>query len=342
MPGIAEFVDSLGGDEIGGVDPAESIDTSGATVIANGGKPATQTQQQSAIDADDFLSFPDDEEGDGAETNVDGEGDQPESFTNLNPDQLPEEVKPFYKNMLADYTRKMQELGKQRTEFEQNAQAYQSPFIQSAFQLQQLSQQNPAQFVQTITAYAEQVKQAAIQQGIIQPQYEQQAAAELPEGFDLEDLTPTEQFLYNKLSEVGTALKENQQRLQAYEPVVDESRKAAGEAKLNTAFTNIEGELRIRLSEKQKSEISNLALQIGIKDVPKHQQADFLKTVAQSWVFQKQRTNRSASTQVGEKRTMGANSGAMPGMNPNNGASANGRQKRLSIEELVEQSIISG
>lgn len=37
-----------------------------------------------------------------------GEQQQEESFTKLDPNSLPEEVKPFYKSMLADYTRKRQ------------------------------------------------------------------------------------------------------------------------------------------------------------------------------------------------------------------------------------------
>lgn len=49
-----------------------------------------------------------------------GDGDEAESFaTSFNPDELPEEIRPRYQQMQADYTRKTQELARQRKEAEQ-------------------------------------------------------------------------------------------------------------------------------------------------------------------------------------------------------------------------------
>ena len=42
-----------------------------------------------------------------------------ESFTGLDPTNLPEDLQPLYKNMQADYTRKTQEIAEQRKQFEQ-------------------------------------------------------------------------------------------------------------------------------------------------------------------------------------------------------------------------------
>ena len=45
-----------------------------------------------------------------------------DSFWNGNPDELPDEVKPIYKNLQADYTKKSQEVASQRKEAEQATQ----------------------------------------------------------------------------------------------------------------------------------------------------------------------------------------------------------------------------
>ncbi len=321
---ISGFVNELVGDgevQAEGAEAVEIVD----------GKPVSQTPAETTQE-DGFLSFPDDEEGAaGAETPGADAAQQPPSFTAIDPNTLPEEVKPFYKNMLADYTRKTQELAENRRQFEQQSQVYQSDFIQQAVQLQQIGARDPAQFLNAIISYADRARQYGIQQGLIDPATTPQLTqAELPEGVDYEDLTPTEQFLYNKVSQLGGKLTEAEQRLQAYEPVADESRRQAGQAKLTAAFTSIEGDLRIRLSENQKNEIAALAVQRGVRD------EDGLKTVIKSWVFDKQRTSRSSSAQDIEKRSMGGGSNGNGHSTFNsNGAPALQGRKKLSIEEFV-------
>jgi len=49
-----------------------------------------------------------------------------EVFTNINPETLPEDLKPLYKNMLGDYTRKTQELSARRKDFDTKESTYQN------------------------------------------------------------------------------------------------------------------------------------------------------------------------------------------------------------------------
>lgn len=53
------------------------------------------------------------------DTPVGGEQVVEDSFTGLDPTNLPEDLQPLYKNMQADYTRKTQEIAEQRKQFEQ-------------------------------------------------------------------------------------------------------------------------------------------------------------------------------------------------------------------------------
>lgn len=53
------------------------------------------------------------------DTLVGGEQVVEDSFTGLDPTNLPEDLQPLYKNMQADYTRKTQEIAEQRKVFEQ-------------------------------------------------------------------------------------------------------------------------------------------------------------------------------------------------------------------------------
>ena len=58
----------------------------------------------------------------GESTEVESGATEPDTFTSIDPNTLPEELLPVYKSMQADYTRKTQTLSQERSQYEQLAQ----------------------------------------------------------------------------------------------------------------------------------------------------------------------------------------------------------------------------
>lgn len=95
----------------------------------------------------------------------------PDSFTSIDPNQLPPELSGVYKSMQADYTKKMQEISPYRSlgDIEQ---------VQAALQFTEALQSDPNFAVQVHNELAQMLEQGGFLQGNNQPQQPQPAANE--------------------------------------------------------------------------------------------------------------------------------------------------------------------
>lgn len=139
--------------------------------------PETQTEQAEAI-LDE--AYPEGEQSEQIEESApEVEQDQPaeESFTGLDPNSLPDAVRPFYKSMQADYTRKSQDVAEKAKAYEALEQ-YGGPevaveAINFAYRLE-----TDPQFAQSVHSQLTQSLQA---QGWTQPQAQAEASRQITE-----------------------------------------------------------------------------------------------------------------------------------------------------------------
>lgn len=114
------------------------------------------------------------EEPQEAETQESTEAPQEESYTRIDPKTLPPELQAMHKSLLGDYTKKTQEIARQRKEFEQRQQATQEP--QEQTQVQQpvdnqvdLSQMSVSEYTAYMISQVDE-KISAYQQQVLEQQ----------------------------------------------------------------------------------------------------------------------------------------------------------------------------
>lgn len=143
----------------------QSIETEEVTEEAKAEKPADEEQTDEEVDGEQ------DEPTD--ETEAEEAEDAPESFTKLDPNELPAEVLPFYRSMLGDYTRKMQETAPLRKTIEAHSEG-----LAGFFEGKDLTPAQQASEVigwaikvnsdpQAALAYHKQLSSALAQQGLL-------------------------------------------------------------------------------------------------------------------------------------------------------------------------------
>lgn len=298
-----------------GIDPADSVpdqDTSVDTGATEGGYNANEwpgTVDTSATEATDGAPV--------------GEGDQGATAAgfDLANAQVPPELQPLQKQLLGDYTRKTQELSQLRQELEQ------SPLVQTVITVQQLAQTDPAGLVSYLEQQLEAARGYAGQQGYQAPQAQGQSQADL----DPELLTDTERYFYDRNQEMRAQMAQMQQRLQGYEPTIQQAQIEKGTAQVQAAFNHVETQVLGRtLTPTERTELGHLAVKHGVRT------QEQLETVAKAWDYNNARgRGRSEASQAVEAKQQmsGPRRSVTPGVGGTGKPAGGGK---LSIAQLVD------
>lgn len=166
-----------------------------------------------------------------SESTAEATAEEPEldSFTRLDPNTIPEALKPWYQSMQADYTRKMQQVSEQRKQVEALANTPQEEVAAAMTLFQNL--QNP----QWAVSFYEQLGGTLGQMGLTPAQQQAVAAAQAsnPEMHQaaqqaaVQQVDPTddpEAYFHQRIAQVDQRLAAWEQRLQAQEEAANRER----------------------------------------------------------------------------------------------------------------------
>jgi hypothetical protein len=248
-----------------------------------------------------------------------------EAFTAIDPSTLAPELQSSYRQMQADYTRKTQLVAQMRREFEQH------PVTQTVLQIQQLAQSDPAGLVTALQQQLTAAQQWAAGQGIAIP--DANAPQDEVQELNPEYMTETERALYEHLTRQQQMVQQLEQRLKGYDPVIQQAQQEKGMAQVQAAFTHLETEAGIgrKLSDTERNEIANLAVQHGANTLDK------LVTVARAWDYKNaEKRGRDAASRVVEQKRGIPAAGGVPAATAGSNNRPTARPGQSKIESLVE------